>query len=62
MVQEGEVTRISVLNVDRKKTSFHDDKILADVAIVDSAFIEGTPMEVIKNSAIDSCAPMLRSI
>ena len=52
----SEVTRISVLNVDRKKTSFHDDKILADVAIVDSAFIEGTPMEVIKNSAIDSCA------
>ena len=52
----SEVTRISVLNVDRKKTSFHDDKILADVAIVDSDFIEGTPMEIIKNSAIDSCA------
>jgi len=52
----SEVTRISVLNVDRKKTSFHNDKILADVAIVDPAFIEGTPMEVIKNSAIDSCA------
>ena len=52
----SEVTRISVLNVDRKKTSFHNDKILADVAIVDSDFIEGTPMEIIKNSAIDSCA------
>jgi len=52
----SEVTRISVLNVDRKKTSFHDDKILADVAIIDSNFIEGTPMEIIKNSAIDSCA------
>jgi len=52
----SEVTRISVLNVDRKKTSFHNDKILADVAIVDSNFIEGTPMEIIKNSAIDSCA------
>ena len=52
----SEVTSISVLNVDRKKTSFHNDKILADVAIVDPAFIEGTPMEVIKNSAIDSCA------
>ena len=52
----SEVTRISVLNVDRKKTSFHDDKILADVAIVDPTFIEDTPMEVIKNSAIDSCA------
>jgi len=52
----SEVTRISVLNVDRKKTSFHNDKILADVAIVDPIFIEGTPIEVIKNSAIDSCA------
>jgi len=52
----SEVTRISVLNVDRKKTSFHNEKILADVAIVDPTFIEGTPIEVIKNSAIDSCA------
>jgi len=52
----SEVTRISVLNVDGKKTSFHNEKILADVAIVDPIFIEGTPMEVIKNSAIDSCA------
>jgi succinate semialdehyde reductase len=45
-----------VLNVDGKKTSFHDEKILADVAIVDPTFIEGTPIEVIKNSAIDACA------
>jgi len=52
----SEVTRISVLNVDGKKTSFHDEKILADVAIVDPTFIEGTPIEVIKNSAIDACA------
>jgi len=52
----SEVTRISVLNVDGKKTSFHNDKILANVAIVDSAFIEDTPMEVIKNSAVDACA------
>ena len=52
----SEVTRISVLNVDRKKTSFHSEKILADVAVVDPTFIEGTPIEVIKNSAIDSCA------
>ena len=52
----SEVTRISVLNIDGKKTSFHNDKILADVAVVDPAFIEDTPMEVIKNSAIDACA------
>ena len=52
----SEVTWISVLNVNGKKTSFHNNKILADVAIVDPNFIEGTPMEVIKNSAIDACA------
>ena len=52
----SEVTSISVLNVDRKKTSFHNEKILADVAVVDPIFIEDTPMEVIKNSAIDACA------
>ena len=52
----SEVTKISVLNVDGKKTSFHDIKILSDVAIIDSNFIKGTPKNVIKNSAIDSCA------
>ena len=52
----SEVTKISVLNVKGKKTSFHDEKILADVAIVDSFFIKDTPNEIIKNSAIDSCA------
>ena len=39
-----------------KKQSFHDDRLIADIAIVDPYFIEGTTMEVIKNSAIDSCA------
>ena len=52
----SEVTKISVLNVDGKKTSFHDTKIISDVAIIDSNFIKGTPKNVIKNSAIDSCA------
>lgn len=52
----SEVTKISVLNVDGKKTSFHGTQFLSDVAIVDSNFIKGTPMDVIKNSAIDSCA------
>ena len=52
----SEVTKISVLNVKGKKTSFHNEKILSDVAIVDSNFIKGTPMEIIRNSAIDSCA------
>jgi len=52
----SEVTRISVLKVNGKKKSFHDDKQLADVAIVDSHFIEDSPLEIIKNSAIDAAA------
>ena len=31
----SEVTKISVLNVNNKKTSFHEERFLADVAIVD---------------------------
>ena len=52
----SEVTRISVLKINGKKQSFHDDGILADIAIVDSFFIENSPDEIIKNSAIDACA------
>ena len=52
----SEVTRISVLTVNGKKTSFHDDKMFADVAIVDPFFIKNSPMQIIKNSAIDACA------
>ena len=52
----SEVTRISVLKINGEKKSFHDDKMFADVAIVDPYFIKNTPMEVIKNSAIDACA------
>ena len=36
----SEVTRISVLKVGGKKKSFHDDKIFADIAIIDSYFIK----------------------
>ena len=52
----SEVTKISVLKIDGKKKSFHDERIIADVAIVDSNFIKNTPIEIIKNSAIDACA------
>jgi malonic semialdehyde reductase len=52
----SEVTRISVLTVNGKKKSFHDDKMFADVAIVDPFFIKNSPMQIIKNSAIDACA------
>jgi len=52
----SEVTRISVLKVDGKKKSFHDDGLLADVAIVDPNFAKNTPQNIIKNSAIDALA------
>jgi len=52
----SEVTRISVLKVNGKKQSFHDDGLFADVAIIDSYFIKNTPLEVLKNSVIDACA------
>ena len=52
----SEVTRISVLKVNGKKTSFHSDNLLADTAIVDPFFIKNAPMDIIKNSAIDACA------
>ena len=52
----SEVTRISVLKVNGKKKSFHDDNQIANVAIVDSHFIEDSPIEIIRNSAIDAVA------
>ena len=52
----SEVTRISVLKVNGKKKSFHDDNLIADVAIVDSFFIQKSPDDIIKNSAIDAVA------
>jgi len=38
----SEVTRISVLKVDGKKQSFHNDKIFADIAIIDSNLFNWT--------------------
>lgn len=52
----SEVTRISVLKVNDKKTSFHYDDLLANIAIVDPFFIKNAPFVVIKNSAVDACA------
>ena len=52
----SEVTRISVLKVNGKKQSFHDDRLIADIAIVDPYFIYKTPEQILKNSVIDACA------
>ncbi len=52
----SEVTKISVLKVNGKKQSFHDVNLIADVAIVDSFFIQKSPDDIIKNSVIDAVA------
>jgi malonic semialdehyde reductase len=52
----SEVTRISVLKVNGKKQSFHDDALFADLSIIDSYFIQNSPPEIIRNSAIDAVA------
>ena len=52
----SEVTRISVLKVNNKKQSFHNDGLFADMSIIDSHFINNTPEIVFKNSFIDALA------
>lgn len=52
----SEVTRISVLKINGEKKSFHDDQLLANIAIIDPFFIKNTPFEILRNSAIDACA------
>ena len=52
----SEVTKISVLKVNVKKQSFHDDMLFADVAIIDAQFLENSPQDIIKNSVTDALA------
>ena len=52
----SEVTRISVLKVNNKKQSFHDDGIFANVAILDPIFIQNAPKKIINDAIIDACA------
>ena len=52
----SEVTRISVLKVNGKKKSFHDDGLISDIALVDPYFIQNTNPIIFKNSVIDACA------
>ncbi|ABX12057.1 iron-containing alcohol dehydrogenase [Nitrosopumilus maritimus] len=52
----SEVTRISVLKVNGKKKSFHDDGIFSDTALIDSFFLENSTPKIFKNSVIDACA------
>ena len=52
----SEVTRISVLKINGKKKSFHNDDLIADIAIEDSYFLKNTPRKIFNDSVIDSCA------
>ena len=52
----SEVTRISVLKVNGRKQSFHDDMLFADIAIIDPQFLENSSQSIIKNSVIDALA------
>lgn len=52
----AEMTTYCVLKFDGKKKLLHDDRFLADMAVVDSYFMDGTPEQVIKNSVCDACA------
>jgi len=52
----SEVTRISVLKVEGRKRSFHDDGLIADIAIIDPIFLQNVPQTVRNNSFIDACA------
>ena len=52
----AEMTTYCVLKFDGKKKLLRDDRFLADMAVVDSYFMDGTPEQVIKNSVCDACA------
>jgi len=52
----AEMTTYCVLKFDGKKKLLREDRFLADRAIVDSYFMDGTPEQIIKNSVCDACA------
>ena len=52
----AEMTTYCVLKFDGKKKLLREDKFLADMAVVDSYFMDGTPEQVLKNSVCDACA------
>ena len=52
----AEMTTYCVLKFDGKKKLLRGDRFLADMAVVDSYFMDGTPEQVIKSSVCDACA------
>jgi len=52
----AEMTTYCVLKIDGKKKLLREDRFLADRAVIDSYFMDGTPEQVIKSSVCDACA------
>ncbi len=52
----AEMTTYCVLKFDGKKKLLREDKFLADMAVVDSYFLDGTPKQIINSSVCDACA------
>ena len=52
----AEMTTYCVLKIDGKKKLLREDRFLADRAVIDSYFMDGTPGKVIKSSICDACA------
>ena len=52
----AEMTTYCVLKFDGKKKLLRDDAFLADMAVIDSYFMDGTPERIINNSVCDACA------
>lgn len=52
----AEMTTYCVLKFDGKKKLLREDRFLADMAVVDSYFLDGTPEQVVKSSVCDACA------
>ncbi|MGI0047106.1 MAG: iron-containing alcohol dehydrogenase [Nitrosotalea sp.] len=52
----AEMTTYCVLKFDGKKKLLQDSRFLADMAVIDSYFMDGTPEAIVKNSVCDACA------
>ena len=52
----AEMTTYCVLKFDGKKKLLQDERFLADMAVIDAYFMEGTPEAIVKNSVCDACA------
>ena len=52
----AEMTTYCVLKFDGKKKLLREDRFLADMAVVDSYFLDGTPQHIVNNSVCDALA------